>query len=116
MDLMVRYLDHYDYLVKTRYVASEFLGDARHNDLYQNFLSSPEGMDFWILAQVNYTLFMKTGTEDSGWEIKKTLKAAYTILPGSPASRDDYQSVTSPSKVPLAFCATRCIEDKPVAD
>lgn len=52
--------------MKTRYVASEFLGDARHDDLYQNFLSSAEGIDFWILAHVNDTLFMKTGTEESG--------------------------------------------------
>ena len=29
MDLMVRYLGHSDYLVKTRYVTSEFLGHAR---------------------------------------------------------------------------------------
>ena len=50
------------------------------------------------------------------WEIKKTLKAAYTILYGSPARRDHYQSVTGSSKVALAFCATRWIEDKPVAD
>ena len=57
----------------------------------------------------------KTGTEASGWEIKKTLKAAYTILQDSPARHDDYQSVTGSSKVPLGFYATRWIEDKPVA-
>ena len=53
MDLMVRYLDHSDYLVKTRYVTSEFLGHAGHNDLYQNFLSSAEGMDERKLLQVS---------------------------------------------------------------
>lgn len=58
----------------------------------------------------------KTGTEASGREMKKTLKASYAILHDSPARRDDYQSVTDLIKVPLAFCATRWIEDKPVAD
>lgn len=36
-DFMVRYLDHSDYLVKTRYATSKFLAHARHNDLYQTF-------------------------------------------------------------------------------
>ena len=45
MDVMVRCLDHSDYLVKTRYVTSEFLGPARHNDRYQNFPFSAERMD-----------------------------------------------------------------------
>ena len=52
MDVMVRYFDHSDFLVKTRYVTSEFLGHAGHNDLYQNFLSSAEGMDEKKLLQV----------------------------------------------------------------
>ena len=52
MDLMVRYLEHSDFQVKTRYVTSEFLGHARHNDLYQNFLSSAEGMDERKLRQM----------------------------------------------------------------
>ena len=34
----------------------------------------------------------------------------------SPARRDDHHSVTGSTKVPLAFCATRWIEDKTVAD
>ena len=122
------------------------------NDLYQNFLSSAEGMDERKLLQVSMDgpsvnlKFLRllqserkkkdiqelldigtcglhtihdayiTGTEASGWEIKKTLKVAYTVLHESPARRDDYQSVTGSSKVPLGFCATRWIEDKPVAD
>ena len=46
------------------------------------------------------------------------MKACYTMLHYSPARRDDYISINqglSP-KYPLSFCATRWIEDKPVAD
>ena len=52
MDVMVWCLDHSDCLVKNRYATPEFLGPARHNDLYQNFLSSAEGMDEKKLLQV----------------------------------------------------------------
>ena len=48
---MVRYLDHSDYLVKTRCITSKFLGRAKHN-LYQYFLSSAEGMCEGKLLQV----------------------------------------------------------------
>ena len=58
----------------------------------------------------------KTGTEKSEWSIKATMNASFTILHNSPARRDDYDSVTASSKYPLPFCATRWIEDKPVAD
>ena len=43
----------------------------------------------------------KTRMETRGWKIKKSLKAAYTILHDSPARRSNYQSVTGSSKVLL---------------
>ena len=47
----------------------------------------------------------KTGAEKLEWDMKKFLKAAYTILHDSPARREDYESVTGSSKYPLNFCA-----------
>ena len=49
----------------------------------------------------------KTSAEKCEWDLKKFLKAAYTILHDSPACRGDYESVTGSSKYPLNFCATR---------
>ena len=60
----------------------------------------------------------RTGIEKCWWKLKATMKACYTMLHNSPARRDDYISINqglSP-KYPLSFCATRWIEDKPVAD
>ena len=148
MDLMVTYLDHSDYLVKMRYITSEFLGDARHNDLYQNVLSSAEWMDEKKLHQVlmdghsvNFMFFrrlqsqqkkkdiqeplvigtcgyntiqgaLKSEREASGWDIKKTLKAASIILHhtsyhDAPGRCNDYQSFTGSSKAPLPWYSVK---------
>ena len=48
--------------------------------------------------------------------MKILLKSYYQILNDSPAGRDDYISITKSTKFPLAFCSTRWVEDKPVAD
>ena len=49
----------------------------------------------------------KTGAESTDWKIKKILKAAFQILPDSPARREDYKSITGCDLHPLNFCATR---------
>ena len=58
----------------------------------------------------------KSGFESTDWEMKILLKSCYQILHGSPARRDDYISIARSTKFPLAFCSTRWVEDKPVAD
>ena len=58
----------------------------------------------------------KTGAEKTDWNLKGVMKAAFTILHDSPARREDYESVTGSQTYPLPFCATRWVEDKPVAD
>ena len=58
----------------------------------------------------------KSGFESTDWEMKKVLKGCYQILRDSPACRADYITITKSNKFPLAFCSTRWIEDRPVAD
>ena len=58
----------------------------------------------------------KSGFESTDWEMKILLKSCYPILHDSLARRDDYISVTKSTKFPLAFCSTRWLDDKPLAD
>ena len=58
----------------------------------------------------------QTGIKKSSWEISKVLKAIWKILDESPARRDIYLRESPSGKLPLKFCTTRWIEDKPVAD
>ena len=58
----------------------------------------------------------KSGFESTDWEMKKVLKGCYQILHDSPARRADYITITKSNKFPLAFCSTRWIEDRHVAD
>ena len=58
----------------------------------------------------------KSGFESTDWGMKKLLKGCYQILHDSPARRADYITITKSNKFPLAFCSTRWIEDRPVAD
>ena len=58
----------------------------------------------------------KSGFESTDWEMKKVLKGCYQILRDSPACRADYITITKSNIFPLAFCSTRWIEDRPVAD
>ena len=48
----------------------------------------------------------KSGVEKNGWDIKSTFKAAYTILYGTPARREDFISVAVEERFPLFFCAS----------
>jgi len=52
----------------------------------------------------------KAGSETSGWEMKKLLKACHRLFSDSPARRDDFISVTGCTKFPLSFCATRFVK------
>ena len=46
------------------------------------------------------------GETKSGWGLKKFLKGVYYVLHNSPASREDYESVTGSHSYPLSFCST----------
>ena len=58
----------------------------------------------------------QTGITKSGWCLGQLLRALYKIFDESPARREVYIRVGSSDKFPLKFCATRWIEDQPVAD
>ena len=58
----------------------------------------------------------QTGITNSGWCLGQLLRALYKIFDESPARREVYIRVGSSDKFPLKFCATRWIEDQPVAD
>ena len=49
----------------------------------------------------------KAGVQSTDWMLKEVLNSAYYILHDSPARRDDYQTVTGRSVLPLNFCSTR---------
>lgn len=57
----------------------------------------------------------KTGANASGWNIDQLLRSLWWLFSDSPARRADYTSITKSDVFPLQFCATRWIEDVPVA-
>ena len=63
---------------------------------------------------VMYAAF-KTGAKASGWGVSKILKALARLFLDSPARRADYVEMTGSSLFPMSFCATRWIDDGPVA-
>ncbi|XP_066936367.1 uncharacterized protein [Clytia hemisphaerica] len=152
MDILIRYFDETDKLVKTRYFDSCFLGHATSADLKNNLDESVKKLDTNKLVQigmdgpnVNLSLLklvqeerelnqqhrlidigscgihtihnaFKVGTESSDWGLKKILKGSFQLFHDSPARREDYIKKTECKKFPSSFCATRWIEDRPVAD
>ena len=48
--------------------------------------------------------------------MKGILKSVYTLIHDTSARRADYISITECDKFPFAYCATRWVEDKKVAD
>ena len=58
----------------------------------------------------------RLGAEKSGWKVKKTLRGLWQIFHDSPARRDDYEALSGSTTYPLAFCSTRWVESKSVAD
>ena len=73
-------------------------------------------LDFgsWSLHIVN-SVFQR-GTEQSGWNVKKTLKSAWEWFHDSPARRDDYETLTGSTTFTVAYCATRWVESMSVAN
>ena len=59
---------------------------------------------------------LKTCVTATEWNLKGILKSIYTLLHDTPARRADYISITECDKFPFAYCATRWVEDKKVAD
>ena len=58
----------------------------------------------------------KIGTTATGWHIDNLLKSMWCVFSDSPAKKDDYMKVSTTKKLPLSFCATRWVEDVPVAE
>ena len=58
----------------------------------------------------------KSGFQVLEWDIKKILKAAYTLLHDTPARRADYITITKSEKFPFKFSETRWVEDEKVAN
>ena len=56
------------------------------------------------------------GAEQSGWNLKKTLKSVWQLFHDSPARRDDYETLSDSTTFPMAFCATRWVESMIVAN
>ena len=59
----------------------------------------------------------QNGIKASAWDLEKVLRAMWKLLDKSPARRGGYIKVCtmSPPVFPLKFCATRWIENEPVA-
>ena len=58
----------------------------------------------------------KTGVQAIKWNICKLLRTCYTLFHDSPARRADFVTVASCDIFPFAFCSTRWVEDKKVAE
>lgn len=58
----------------------------------------------------------KSGTKDTSWELKETLKNNFNILHGSPAQRDDFTSRSGIKKFPLQHDCKCRVENAPVAE
>jgi hypothetical protein len=58
----------------------------------------------------------QAGEKSTEWYLDTLLRSMYYCLHDSPARREDFTDVTGSSSMPLKFCATRWIEDVPVAE
>ena len=58
---------------------------------------------------------LETGAKASRWGVSKILKALGRLFLDSPARWSDYVQMTGSSLFPMSSCATRWIEDEPVA-
>ena len=59
---------------------------------------------------------LETGTNASGWMLKKLLKGCFYLLHNTAARREDYYKLTGSEQYPYRFIATRWVEDGKVAD
>ena len=91
------------------------------NWAFYNLLKSREEKELSSLATIGSCGLhimhgaFKAGAEATGWNVAKRLKALWTLFRDTPARRDDYVEYTGSNVFPLQFCATRWIEDEPVA-
>ena len=58
----------------------------------------------------------KFGAQKTGWQLDCLLRSMFYCFSDSPARREDYCKITGSEKFPLPFCATRWLEDAPVAE
>lgn len=58
---------------------------------------------------------LQTGMKKSGWEIERVLKCLWRLFHDTYVRRTSYTDITNSTVFPLKFCATRWVEDEPVA-
>ncbi len=59
---------------------------------------------------------LHTGVKESGWLIEVILKAMFKLFSDSPARRDVYIKINLSTTFAERFCATRWVENEPVAE
>ncbi|XP_041376341.1 uncharacterized protein LOC121388878 [Gigantopelta aegis] len=58
----------------------------------------------------------KSACDSVDWDIAGLLRAMHTLFKDTPASREDYEEINGCKLYPLKHCATRWVEDVPVAN
>ena len=58
----------------------------------------------------------QTGATATGWKLESLLRSLWYLFVDAPARREDYETITESKVYPLHFCATRWLEDVPVAE
>lgn len=58
----------------------------------------------------------KYGATSTGWKLDSVLRSLWYVFENAPARREDYETITGSTVYPLRFCATRWLEDIPVAE
>ena len=69
-------------------------------------------IDIGTCIQHTVHRLVKTAFDKSNTKIKETLKGGFQLLHNSAASREDYESVSGPSKYPFHYCPTQWLENK----
>ena len=55
------------------------------------------------------------GIKESGWQLEKLLRSLFYLFDDSPGRREDFIQITKSECFPKPFCATRWLDDLPVA-
>ena len=58
----------------------------------------------------------QTGATATGWKLEGLLRSMWYLFYDAPVRREDYEAITSSNAYPLHLCATRWLEDIPVAE
>lgn len=58
----------------------------------------------------------KRGAQMTGWNVDSFLRSLHYLFHDAPARAEDFVQITGSNQLPLRFCATRWLEDTPVAE